>query len=187
MPRALGACPLTANTTAGGRAPPYHRSMWVRQVFFRWLFPAAFVLPLWLLIGWGIFNAGGWAFLWVLFIAIPSVLLGQLVLTLLVRARPSVRESRMVSWQDVGGFALWHVLTIAVGCYPQTWFPLLLAAAIAAAVGLFWLSLRQLWQEARAGGGVIRIRATGEPSRGPASTSADRDVYIITERRRTER
>ena len=26
--------------------------MWLRQAFFRWLIPAAFLLPLWLLIGW---------------------------------------------------------------------------------------------------------------------------------------
>ena len=47
--------------------------MWLRRAFFGWLIPAAFVLPLWLLIGWAVFNAGGWAFLWVLFLAIPGV------------------------------------------------------------------------------------------------------------------
>lgn len=164
--------------------------MRLRQAFFRWLFPAAVVLPLWLLIGWGIFNAGGWAFLWVLFIAIPSVFLGQLVLTLLVRARPSVRETRAVSWWDVGGFALWHVLTIAVGCYPQTWFPLLLAGAIVTAIGLFWLMLWQLWSEARGAGGSIRLiaRSSAAPTADPsASSSQSSDVFIIREKRITDR
>ena len=43
--------------------------MWLRRAFFRWFLPAAFLLPLWLLVGWGVFQ-GGRAILWVLFIAI---------------------------------------------------------------------------------------------------------------------
>ncbi|KDA06201.1 MFS transporter permease [Microbacterium sp. CH12i] len=164
--------------------------MWLRSAFYRWLMPAAFLLPLWLLIGWGIFNAGGWAFLWVLFIAIPSVFLGQLLLTLLVRARPSARETRMVSWWDVLGFTVWHGLTIAVGCYPQTWFPLLLTGAIVVAVAMFWLMLWQLWSEARGARESIRIMtsppvdAAGEaPRRAPAES----EVFVIQENPTAER
>ena len=72
-----------------------------RRLFYRWLWLAVLVLPLWLLVGWGVFQAGGWAFLWVLFIAIPSVFIGQLVLAGMVRARPSVAADRAVSWTDV--------------------------------------------------------------------------------------
>lgn len=157
--------------------------------------PAAVVLPLWLLIGWGIFNAGGWAFLWVLFIAIPSVFVGQLALAFLVRARPSVREQSAVSWRDVAGFTLWHGLTIAVGCYPQQWFALLLIAAVVVGIGLFASTLRQLWGEAR----VVTdpsIRVTSpawnsplqeepvaeQPRRSPES----HDVFVIREAPRAE-
>ncbi|MDA4894025.1 MULTISPECIES: hypothetical protein [Microbacterium] len=125
--------------------------MWLRRVFFRWLPLAAAVLPVWLLVGWGVFQAGGWAFLWVLFIAVPSVLVGQLVLLLLVRARPSVRAERAVSWWDVLGFTVWHGLTVAVGCFPEGAFAWLLTGAIAAFLALFWSSLWQLWSEARGG------------------------------------
>lgn len=176
--------PLTANTGLPRGRATYDRIMWLRQAFYRWLFPAAVVLPLWLLIGWGVFNAGGWAFLWVLFIAIPSVFLGQIVLTMLVRARPSVRETRAVSWWDVGGFGLWHVLTIAVGCYPQTWFALLLVGAIATAVGLSWLMLWQLWNEAKGAGGGIRFvtRQQTEPGPdAPARQPRNSEVFIIQE------
>lgn len=121
--------------------------MWLRRAFYRWLFPAAVVLPLWMLIGWGVFQAGGWVFLWVLFVAIPSVLIGQVAMTLLVRARPSVRTSRAVSWLDVAGFTVWHLLVIAVGCFIEAWFPLLLTAAIVAGLGLVWLCMRQLRRE----------------------------------------
>ena len=123
--------------------------MWLRRVFYRWLFPAAVVLPLWLLIGWGVFQAGGWVFLWVLFVAIPSVLIGQVAMTLLVRARPSVRRDGAVSWLDVLGFTVWHALVIAVGCFVEAWFPLLLTAAIVAGLGMLWLLMRQLRSEMR--------------------------------------
>lgn len=175
---------LTANAEAPGIAATYDRGMWLRSVFFRWLIPAAFVLPLWLLIGWGVFQANGWAFLWVLFIAVPSVLVGQLVLTLLTRARPSVRVERAVSWWDVLGFGVWHALTIAVGFFPQGVFPLLLTGAIAAALALFWLQLWQLWSEARGSGLSIRETASWQ---GPVSDAGaperDRvhDVIIVRE------
>jgi len=161
--------------------------MWVREAFFRWLFPAAFVLPLWLLIGWAIFN-GGWAFLFLL-IAIPSVFVGQLVLAFLVRARPSVRMSRAVSWWDVAGFALWHALTIVVGCFPASWFGLALTGAIIVAIALFWSSLWQLWSEAKGSGG-IRVAASSWRARSvtdePAAATADDEVYIIREKRVAE-
>lgn len=158
--------------------------MWLRRAFYRWLFPASVVLPLWLLIGWGIFNAGGWAFLWVLFIATPSVFIGQLALSLLVRARPSARETEMVSWWDVLGFGVWHALTIGVGFYPQAWFPLLLTGAIAVALAMFWLMLRQLWSEAKGTGPGIRIStplSMDAESEGPRRAPAEEDVFVIRE------
>jgi len=164
--------------------------MWLRRAFYRWMFPAAVVLPLWLLVGWGVFNAGGWAFLWVLFIAIPSVLVGQIVLTLLQRARPSARETRMASWWDVLGVGVWHALTIAIGCYPQTWFPLLLTAAIVVGIGLFWLMLRQLWSEAGAVGPGIRIMNAAAPDAqtdAPYRAPRDNDVYIVQEKPASDR
>lgn len=157
--------------------------MWLRRAFFRWLLPAAFLLPLWLLIGWGVFQ-GGWAILWVLFIAVPSVFVGQLVLTLLTRSRPSVRAERAVSWWDVAGFSLWHGLTIAVGFFIDGAFGWLLAAAVVVGIALVWLQLWQLWNEARGSGARLRetitwstIPPAGEeapPTRGP-------DVIIVRE------
>jgi hypothetical protein len=123
--------------------------MVLRRAFFHWLIPAAFVLPLWLLVGWGVFNAGGWAFLWVLLIAIPSVFLGQLILSLLVRARGTVRAQRAVSWWDVAGFTVWHALTISLGFFAQTWWAGVMVLTVFVGVGLFWLELWQLWREAR--------------------------------------
>lgn len=163
--------------------PTYDLNMWLRRAFFRWLLPAAFLLPLWLLIGWGVFQ-GGWAILWVLFIAIPSVFVGQLVLTVLTRSRPSVRADRAVSWWDVAGFALWHGLTIAVGCFIDGAFAWLLTAAILVGIGLVWLQLWQLWNEAKGSG--VRIRETISWSTRPAGPEGERraaepEVIVVRE------
>lgn len=161
--------------------------MWLRRAFYWWLVPAAFVLPLWLLIGWGVFDAGGWAFLWVLFLAIPGVFLWQLLVTLLVRARGTVREDRAVSWWDAAGFTVWHVLVISLGFYDQSWWALTLVTAILAGIGLFWLSLWQLWREARPGRIFLRTSSGAAyippPTESASSTrAADPDVIVITER-----
>lgn len=161
--------------------------MWLRRAFFWWLFPAAFILPLWLLVGWGVFQAGGWAFVWVIFIAIPSVFIGQLVLTLLVRARGTVRVQRAVSWWDVAGFGLWHALTIACGFFNPAWFWAVLVGAIVVGLALFWLTLWQLWSEAKPGAVILRTTGPEHAAYIPAPTpprqsAAEHDVIIITER-----
>ncbi|MGV9193249.1 MFS transporter permease [Microbacterium sp. MC2] len=157
--------------------------MGLRRAFFRWLIPAAFVLPLWLLIGWIAFSASGWALLWVLLIAMPSVLVGQLVLTLLVRARGTVRATREVSWWDVAGFGVWHLLTIGVGFYAEAAFWPLLVGAIVVFVGLIWLSLWQLFREAKPTA-LLRTRSGVSylaPPPPAAPDAAQPDVFVVTE------
>lgn len=154
--------------------------MLLRRAFFHWLILAAIVLPLWLLIGWGVFDAGGWAFLWVLFIALPSVFLGQLFLALLIRARPTVRAERAVSWWDVLGLTVWHGLTIAVGFYGERVFFALLILAVLAGVANYWLAFRQLWSEARSAGPQIVQTSAGPaflPPRQAAPGSAGFDPF----------
>lgn len=116
---------------------------------YRWLIPAALVLPLWLLLGWAIFNAASqpWALLPVLLVFAPSVLVCELVFALLVRVRPSVRATRAVSWTDVGVFGVWHVLTILVGLYFAPIFAVSLILAVLAAVGVLWVTSMELRRE----------------------------------------
>ena len=161
--------------------------MWLRRGFFAWLLPAAFVLPVWLLVGWGVFDASGWAFLWVLFLAIPSVFVGQLILTLLVRARGTVRAERAVSWWDVGGFAVWHLLIVSLGFFdPARWAPVMVLTLFVAA-GLFWLQLWQLWREARPAAVYFRTDPSVQRGAGSAGENASRtggaepDVFVIAE------
>ncbi|WP_241245839.1 MFS transporter permease [Microbacterium sp. 4R-513] len=169
--------------------------MWLRRGFYSWLFPAAFLLPLWLLVGWAVFNAGGWAFLWVLFLAIPAVFIGQLVLTLLVRARGTVRAERAVSWWDVLGFTVWHLLIISLGFFNQAWWAPVMVVTILAGVGLFWLTLWQLWREARPssmvmytteGVAYLSPQAARDASASAPQAHSPDDVFVIAEKREPE-
>ena len=178
----MGDRPMTARP--GGHRRSIGR-MWLRRAYFYWLVPAAFVLPVWLLVGWGVFNAGGWAFLWVLFLAIPGMFIWQLVLTLLVRARGTVRAERAVSWWDVLGFTVWHLLVISLGFFNPAWWAPVLVVALLVGVGMFWLELWQLWREAKPSRLLLRttdciayIPPTARPE-----TAEPQDVIVITERR----
>ncbi|WP_119698443.1 MFS transporter permease [Microbacterium halotolerans] len=148
--------------------------MALRRVFYRWLWLAVLVLPVWLLIGWGVFGENGFAILWIVFIAMPSVFLGQGLLTLITRSRPSVARTRAVSWWDVLGFGVWHILTVAVVVVDARWFAATLSAAIVAGFALFWLQFWQLRREA----GVMRFRTMQRDDDGPDD---DGDVLIVTE------
>lgn len=158
--------------------------MWLRRAFFGWLIPAAFLLPVWLLVGWAVFNAGGWAFLWVLFLAIPGVFLWQLLLTLLVRARGTVRAHRAVSWWDVLGFTVWHALVIALGFFNPAWWAPVMVAAILVGVGLFWLALWQLWSEAKPSRMVLHTTegVAYIPPPAERASAPQADVIIVSEK-----
>lgn len=150
------------------------------------MIPAAFVLPLWLLVGWAVAGAGGWAFLWVLFIAIPGVFLWQLLLTLLVRARGTVRAHRAVSWWDVAGFSLWHVLVIALGFFNESWWWPTLVVAVVAGLSMFWLALWELWSEAKPSRLVLHT-ADGQayiPAAEERPQAAEQPVIILSENQR---
>ncbi|ANG85900.1 hypothetical protein [Microbacterium aurantiacum] len=158
--------------------------MMLRRAFFLWLLPAAFLLPLWLLIGWGVFNAGGWALLWVLVLAVPGVFVWQLVLVALIRARGTVRGDRAVSWWDVLGVGTWQALVVSLGFFRPEWWGLAFFLAVVAGVAVFWLSLWQLWREARPSGAVLRARggiAFLPPTEQPAAEKTTPDVIVVSE------
>lgn len=121
--------------------------MIIRRAFYYWQFIAAFVLPLWLVIGWPIFGAGGWQ---VLGIVLGAVILGiaLLIIALLFFARKEVRSERAVSWPDVGVLSLWHATIIAVGFYASaaSW---LSVAVVVIGICAFWFALWELFTAAR--------------------------------------
>jgi len=163
--------------------------MALRRMFLHWLFPAAFVLPLWLFVGWIVFSGGSaWVLLW-LFVAVPAVFISQLVLTLMVRARGSVRENRAVSWRDLAGLGIWQVVIVALGFFDSRVFFPLLVLSIAGALVLFWSSLAQLWNEAR---GAVTVLHTTDgtayipPPRESREQTRDAEVIVVPETRRPD-
>jgi len=156
--------------------------MWLRRAYYGWLIPAAFLLPLWLLVGWAASGAGGWAFLWVLFIAVPAVFVGQLALTLLVRARTEARARRVVSWWDVAGFTLWHALTFSLGFFVESWWVPVFVVTVCVGLALVWLEVWQLWRQATTSR-VLLSAVTGRESMAPRThrEAKGEGVFVITE------
>ena len=121
--------------------------MTVRRIFYYWQFIAVGVLPLWLIVGSSLYGAGGWE---VLGVTLSAIALGValLVVALLVYARSEVRESKAVSWPDVGVLSIWHALIIALGFYAEA-TPWLSVLAVLAGIGAFWFALWELFDAAR--------------------------------------
>jgi len=158
--------------------------MWLRQAFFRWLIPAAFVLPLWLFIGWIVFGASPWALLWVL-VSAPIVFVWQLVVALLVRARGTVRAERAVSWTDAAVLGAWHILVIALGVFDGRWWWPVLGLTILVGVAALWAGLSQLWRETGPRVSLLRT-ATGvgyvpPPREEPTRRAGHEEIIVIRE------
>lgn len=91
--------------------------MTVRRAFFYWQFLAAVLLPLWVLVGRGLFGATvGWQFV-LLVILMPILGLGMLVVGGLIAARKEVRSVRAVGWLDLAVVGAWHLAIVALGFF----------------------------------------------------------------------
>lgn len=152
--------------------------MFLRRLFFHWQFIAVVVLPLWLVVGWPIFGAGGWKVLGVFF---GAVVLGLalLIVSLLFYARKDVRETKTVSWPDVGVLTLWHAAIIGVGFYAAA-SPWISVLVIVIGVLAFWFALWELLAAARR-----RVRSVidliAETAK-PSHLQRDLNVIVIDEK-----
>lgn len=145
--------------------------MWLRRGVLRWLFPAVLALPLWLLVGWAIFSAGAGTLLSVLFVLAPAVFVGELVLALLIRLRPTVRQHRAASWRDVIAVVAWHGMVVALGCFIPASFGIAVVVAALVYAAAFWSSVVQLTGELRA------VTHAG----GAAPGAGRHDVFVVRE------
>ena len=121
--------------------------MIIRRAFFHWQFIAAGALPLWLLVGSSIFGSGAWAVLGIFFGAV-LIGLGMLLVALVIFARKEVRETRAVSYADVGVLALWHALIIAIPFSTDAagWFSVFV---ILGGLAVFWFAAWELVDSAK--------------------------------------
>ena len=121
--------------------------MFYRRALFYWQFTAAILLPVWVVIGQGVFGAtDGWDI--VLYIVLGIILgVSMLVVAGLTMARKSVRDTRTVSPQDALVLSGWHLAIIGYGFYSQ---PLLAAVIVILTTVAFWSALWQVFTETRA-------------------------------------
>ncbi|MFB2582239.1 MFS transporter [Herbiconiux sp. P15] len=121
--------------------------MLIRRAFFYWQFPAAVILPAWILVGWGVFAATGWQIIG-LIVGVMMLTVGMLATAGLIFARKDVRAAKAVSWLDVALLVVLQGLVIAVGFFtPAT--AILGTLSIVALIALFWSSVLQLVVETR--------------------------------------
>jgi hypothetical protein len=120
--------------------------MWFRRALYFAQFPAALVLPTWVLISRGLLADGiGWTFL-VYLVACPILCISMLAVAGLVLARKSVRTERAVSWLDAGLFTGWYASLILYGFYA---FAIFAVAVLIFGLAAFWLGLWQLFTDTR--------------------------------------
>lgn len=91
--------------------------MWLRRAYFRALWVAVFVLPLWVFLGRAFFGAPlGYQFL-AQILLVPLLFVVQVVATLLVALRPSARRNRAVSPLDLGALTLLWLGQLGIGFF----------------------------------------------------------------------
>jgi hypothetical protein len=120
--------------------------MLFRRALFYWQFTAALLLPVWVVVGRGLYgSSNGWDIL--LFIVL-SIVLGVALLAVagLTTARKSVRSTRSVSVRDAIILSVWHVAIVAYGFND---FALLAAVIILLTVIAFWQAVIALFTETR--------------------------------------
>ncbi|MBG6239900.1 hypothetical protein IWX78_002890 [Mycetocola sp. CAN_C7] len=121
--------------------------MIIRRAFRTWMVIAAVALPIWPLIGWGIFGGGGWQFL-VLVISMPILFVAMLIVAGLIRARPTVRREKAVSWLDVGILTLWQASVIGFGLFGPS-SDAFAVLGVLTGLAAFWIVLWEFFTDAR--------------------------------------
>jgi hypothetical protein len=120
--------------------------MLFRRALFYWQFTAALLLPVWVVVGRGLYgSSNGWD---VLLFIVLAIVLGVALLAVagLTTARKSVRSTRTVSTRDAVILASWHVAIIAFGFND---FSALAALIILLTVVAFWQAVIALFTETR--------------------------------------
>jgi hypothetical protein len=119
----------------------------IRRAFYSVLFPAAVLLPAWMLIGSAVFGGGGWQTLGVLLASIV-LFVALAAIAAIVFARPGVRASKAVSWLDVAVLSVIAAAAITLG-FDTAVSTAATVVLIMAVIGGFWAAVWQFFTEAR--------------------------------------
>ena len=152
--------------------------MLARRAFYYWQFPAAVLLPGWLLVGWSLWGEGS-GFVGIALTA-PLLVVAVLVVAGLTVPRRSVRQAKAVSWLDLGVVGLWHLLVIALGFFGQA-TNLLAVLAVAGGIAAFWLVIWELVDETRKRVRRVfeQIDRAARPNPQQSRTPIDAGEYIV--------
>jgi hypothetical protein len=120
--------------------------MLLRRALFYWQFTAALLLPVWVVVGRGVFGSGvGWDIL--LYIVLSIVLgISMLAVAGITVARKAVRTTRSLTNRDLLVLGLWHLAIIAYGFVDA---PALAALIVLLTVIAFWNAVILLFTETR--------------------------------------
>jgi hypothetical protein len=120
--------------------------MWFRRAILLAAFPAAVILPLWVIVTQGIVAAPSAGQYLGLLVVCPILFVVMIVTAVLLRARKSVRDARAFTWRDAALLAAGWLALIASGIFPLT---ALVVADVVLVIGAFWLALWELVDESR--------------------------------------
>ena len=120
--------------------------MFFRRALYYWQFTAAIVLPLWVVIGRGLFGSStGWDF--ALYIVLGVILgFSMLMVGALTVARKAVRDARALTGRDTLVLAIWHSSIILFGFIGAPWVA---AIIVIVTIGAFWNAVWTLFTETR--------------------------------------
>lgn len=141
--------------------------VFIRKAIYRWMLPAAGILPAWLLIGWSIFGSGGWQFVLVLGGAF-ILAVAMVVISAMMRSRRAVRAATAVGAADAVFLGIWHALIIWLG-FQGPASSLLLTGVVLMLIGGFWFALWELLTSAKRGIETA-LREAEQMSYSPGST-----------------
>lgn len=155
--------------------------MLLRRIFYRWQVIAAFVLPLWLVVGEAVIGGSAGAALGLL-ILVPLMGVAMLVVAGLLYARRSVRTRKAVSWPDVAVLGAWHACIIVAG-FQGPGASAFGALGFILALGAFWLAIWELVREARRRVTAVMDTLTRAAMPRPAGEERQPPVILVQEHR----
>lgn len=126
------------------------------------------MLPLWILLGYGLFGgSSGWTVLG-LVIALPILAVCLVVVASIVAFRVTVRPTRTPAWGDVAALGAWHASLVVFGFFPPGAWAIGLLSVVLGLVA-FWHSVWRFFGDARATllafAEASAVRAEGTPHR----------------------
>ena len=120
--------------------------MFFRRALYYWQFTAAILLPVWVVIGRGLFGSPtGWDL--ALYIVLGIILgFSLLAVAALTVARKQVRDARALTGRDTLVLGIWHGAVILFGFVGAPWVA---AIVVVVTIAAFWNAVWTLFTETR--------------------------------------